>query len=198
MRSLASRVQILAAIAGGLGAVYLAWASSTPIAQTMAITIIGLSSISGFAVFANRWTQAALVDRLDILLRAVDTTADAQILAAPNGQVTYANDAFQHMFPGGETPLERIERSLAADVESTMEFRRLSSRGGAGIHATADLSLRDARSGAVGRFHVLATPIAGWPGYSFWSIRDITTRHERETMLRAERDALEHCFSFVT
>src|SRR6266851_3161925 len=115
IRSVASGVQALAAIAAGLGAVYLAWASSTPIAQTTAITIIGLAGISGFAVFANRWTQAALADRLDILVQALDTTADAQLLAAPNGQVTYANVAFQHMFPGSETPLDRIERSQAAD-----------------------------------------------------------------------------------
>jgi two-component system cell cycle sensor histidine kinase/response regulator CckA len=188
--SLASGVQVLAAIA----AVYLAWASLTPIAYTAAITIIGLAGIGGFAAFANRWTQAALADRLDILVQALDMTADAQILAAPNGQVTYANAAFQHMFPGSETPLDRIERSQAADPESIMEFRRLRGRASAGVRATAALSLRDARDGAVGRFHIAANPIAGRPGYSLWSIRDITARHETETMLRAERDKLVDFF----
>src|SRR5216683_1507333 len=142
--SLASGVQVLAAIA----AVYLAWASLTPIAYTAAITIIGLAGIGGFAAFANRWTQAALADRLDILVQALDMTADAQILAAPNGQVTYANAAFQHMFPCSETPLDRIERSQAADSESIMEFRRLRGRAPAGVRATAALSLRDRRDGS--------------------------------------------------
>jgi two-component system cell cycle sensor histidine kinase/response regulator CckA len=194
IRSLAGGAQALAAIAGGLGAVYLAWASSTTIAQTTAITIIGLAGISGFAVFANRWTQAALSDRLDILAQALDTAADAQVLVAPNGRLTYANVAFQHMFPGNEKPLDRIERSLAADAKSITEFRGLRSRASAGVRTTAALSQREASGGVVGRFHIAANPIAGHPGYSFWSIRDITARHETETMLRAERDKLVDFF----
>src|SRR5439155_19593055 len=105
VRSVANGLQVLATVGGGHGATYMAWASSTSMAQTIAITIIGLVGISGVAAFANRWTQAALANRLDILGRALDTTADAQILVAPNGQASYANVTFQHMFPGSKTPL---------------------------------------------------------------------------------------------
>jgi two-component system cell cycle sensor histidine kinase/response regulator CckA len=73
-----------------------------------------------------------------------------------------------------------------------MEFHRLHSLASAGVRATADLSLRNARGGD--RFHIVASPIAGWPGYSFWNIRDITARHETETILRAERDKLVDFF----
>jgi len=194
IRSVSCGAQALAAIAGGLGAVYLACVSSTPIAQATAITIIGLAGISGFAAFANRWTQAALSDRLDILVQALDTTADAQLLAVPNGQAAYANVAFQHMLPGSEKPLDRLERSMIEDKESITEFRRLRSRASAGVRTTAAISLRNARGGAVGRFQIAASPIAGHPGYSFWSFRDITARDETETMLRAERDKLVDFF----
>ena len=47
VRSVASGLQVLATVGGGLGATYLAWASSTSMAQTIAITIIGLVGISG-------------------------------------------------------------------------------------------------------------------------------------------------------
>src|SRR5262249_44277395 len=148
----------------------------------------GFASISGFAVLACRWTQATLADRLDILVQALDTTVEAHVLAAPNGRGTYANTAFQQLFSGTEEPLDRIERSLAEDAQSTMEFHRLHSLASAGVRGTTDLSLRNARGGD--RFHIVASPIAGWPGYSFWNIRDITARHETETILRAERDKL--------
>jgi hypothetical protein len=129
IRYLTSGVHASATMAVGAGAVYLAWTSSTAIAQTTAITIIGLTAISSFAALARRGRQAVMADRLDVLRRALDSTADAQMIAAPNGHVLYANPAFRHMFPGNEPPLDRIERSVAVDAEALMKFRQL----GAGL-----------------------------------------------------------------
>jgi two-component system cell cycle sensor histidine kinase/response regulator CckA len=102
---------------------------------------------------------------------------------------------FDRLFPGrGEPFLARIERSLAADQESVTEFLHLRSRVVAGIRTTAAVSLRDVHGGAVGRFHISASPIIGRPGYSFWTIRDITTRNEMETVIRDERNKLVDFF----
>ena len=191
---LASVIQLLATIAAASGAVYLAWTSATSIAQTTAITIIGLVAISGLASLASRGTQAAVTDRLNVLRRALDTAADAQIIAASNGQALYANTAFQRMFPGNGSPLDRIERSLVVDAEALSKFRQLRNRVSAGVRGQETLSLPDLCSGAVGRFRLAANPIAGGSGCSFWSIRDITARDKAETMLRAERDKLVDFF----
>ena len=127
IRSLASGVHVSAAMAVGVGAVYLAWTSTTTIVQTTAITIIGLTAISSFAALARRGRPTVMADRLDVLRRALDTAADAQMITGPDGQVLYANPAFQHIFPGKEPPLDRIERSVAVDVDALMKFRRLRS-----------------------------------------------------------------------
>ena len=81
-RSLASAVHVSATIAVGVGAVCLAWTSTTIIAQTIAITIIGLTAIGSFAALARRGTQTVMVDRLDVLRRALDIAPDAQMIAA--------------------------------------------------------------------------------------------------------------------
>jgi len=100
IQSLASGVQLTATMAAGLGAAYLACTSTTPIGQTTAIAIIGLTAIGSLAAVARRGRQTVTADCLDVLRRALDTVADAQMIAAPDGQVLYANPAFQHMFPG--------------------------------------------------------------------------------------------------
>jgi len=195
IRRLASGTQVLAAIAGGLGAVYLAWASSTPLAQATAITMIGFAGVSVIAGFATRWAQAALTDRLDILTQALEANPDAQMIVAPDGRAAYANLAFHELFPGGEeAPVDRIERSLTADAESVTEFRRLHNRAAAGVCAIAVVSLRDGCGRAVGRFNISAFPITGQTGYSFWNIRSIIARREMETAIRDERNKLVDFF----
>jgi len=194
IQSLASGVQLTATMAAGLGAAYLACTSTTPIGQTTAIAIIGLTAIGSFAAVARRGRQTVTADCLDVLRRALDTAADAQMIAAPDGQVLYANPAFQHMFPGNEPPLDRIERAVAVDVDALAAFRRLRSRASAGVRGTEALSLPDPRKGAAGRFRIAANPIAGRAGYTFWDIRDITAHHESEMILRAERDKLVDFF----
>src|ERR1700730_14301182 len=194
IRSLASGVHVPATVAVGLGAVYLAFTSPTTIVQTPAITIIGLTTISSLAALARRGSQIAMADCLDVLRRALDNAADAQMMAAPDGQVLYANPAFQHMFPGKEPPLDRIESSVAVDEDALMKFRQLRRRASAGVRGTQALSLPDPRSGAVGRFRIAANPIAGRAGYTFWDIRDVTADHKSEMILRAERDKLVDFF----
>ena len=194
IQSLASGVQLSATLAAGLGAAYLACTSTTPIGQTTAIAIIGLTAIGSLAAVARRGRQTVTADCLDVLRRALDTVADAQMIAAPDGQVLYANPAFQHMFPGNEPPLGRMERAVAVDVDALAAFRRLRSRASAGVRGTEALSLTDPRKGAPGRFRIAANPIAGRAGYTFWDIRDITAYHESEMILRAERDKLVDFF----
>jgi two-component system, cell cycle sensor histidine kinase and response regulator CckA len=194
IRSFTSGVYVSATMAVGVGAIYLAWTGTTTIAQITAITIFGLTAIRSVAALACRGRQTAMADRLDVLRRALDTAADAQLIATPDGQVLYANLAFQHMFSGNEPPLDRIERAVAVDVDALTTFRRLRSRASAGIRGTEALSLPDPRNGAVGRFRIAAKPIAGRAGYTFWDIRDVTAHHKSEMFLRAERDKLADFF----
>ena len=193
-RSLGSAAQALAAIAG-FGALYLTWTITGSTTQATEYTIFGLAGISVVAAFAARLAQSALADHLDVLSLALDAAPDAQMIVAGDGRMAYANLAFDRLFPGrGEPPLDRIERSLAADPESVTEFLQLRSRAAAGVRATVAVSLRGGRGGAVGRFNISASPIVGRPGYSFLNIHDITARSDMETVIRDERNKLVDFF----
>jgi two-component system cell cycle sensor histidine kinase/response regulator CckA len=197
IRSLRGAAQALAAIAG-FGALYLAWTITGSPAQATEYIMFGLAGVSGIAACTACWAQGALADRLDILSLALDAAPDAQLIVAADGRLAYANLAFDRLFPGrSERPLDRIERSLAADPESVTEFLQLRSRALAGVRATAAVSLRDARGGAVGRFNISTSQITGHPGYSFLNIRDITVRNEMEAVIRDERDKLVDFFDYA-
>jgi len=194
IRSLGVAAQALAAISG-CGALYLAWTITGSPAQVTEYAMFGLAGMSGVAAFAARRAQGALADRLDMLSLALDAAPDAQTIVAGDGRMAYANLTFDRLFPGrGEPPLDRLERSVAADPESVTGFLQLRNRATAGVRATVAVSLRDARGDAVGRFNISASPITGHPGYSLLNIRDITARNEMETMIRDERNKLVDFF----
>ena len=182
---------VLAVGVGTLGAAYLASTIAGSIAQSIALAMIGGAGIGGFAALAALRAHAAMAERLDILRQAIDAAPDAQAVIADDGPIAYVNKSFTHLFPDcGESPLEHIECSAAADAKSASEFRRLRSWAASGNHATAELFLRYRRSKAVGRFMISATPLVGRPGYTFWTIRDITVRHQMEALVKDERDQL--------
>jgi len=190
IRSFGEAAQVLAAIPG-FGALYLAWTITGSPTTATEYAMFALGAISGIGAFAARWAQGALADRLDMLSLALDAAPDAQSIIAGDGRMAYANLAFDHLFPEkGEPPLDRIERSLAADPESVTGFLQLRSRTAAGVRASVAVSLRDACGRAGGRFKISASPITGRLGYSLLNIRDITERNEIETAIRDERNKL--------
>ena len=64
-----------------------------------------------------------------MLSLALDAAPVAQMIVGGDGRMAYANLAFDHLFPGRvEPPLERIERSLAADPKSVQEFLRCAAK----------------------------------------------------------------------
>jgi len=194
IRSVGGAAEALAAIAG-ISALYLAWTIIGSPARAIEYTMFGLAGLSGVAAFAARWAQGALTDRLDLLSQALDAAPDAQMIVAGDGRIAYANLAFDQLFPGkDERPLDRIERSLAADPQSVTAFRQLRSRVAAGVRATVAVSLQDARGDITGRFTISASPIIGRLGYSFLNIHDITARNELEAVIRDERNKLVDFF----
>src|SRR5712671_582492 len=187
---LSNAALILAATAAIVGALYASEIISGAKAQAVTSTVIALAVISGFAAFAARAMHTALAGRVDILSQALDASADAQVIIAPDGRIAYANTAFYDLFPQfPEAPLERVAAALS-DPDSQADFERLCSRAAAGTRAISALPLRNSRGVAAGWFNVSVNPIAGRPGYSFWNFQDITARHEMEAVIHDERNKL--------
>jgi two-component system cell cycle sensor histidine kinase/response regulator CckA len=128
--------------------------------------------------------------RLDLLQRALDAAQEAQLIVAPDGQLNYANIAFDELCPGRDQPLDRIRRAVCPDGESQAQFRRLCGLAKNGSRGTAAVCLNTATGGGAVRFEIKVDPVDGHPEYGFWTIRDVTAHHESETAIRHERDKL--------
>ena len=157
-------------------------------AETVAITSLGLA---GLAALASHKTVISLAARLEMSTWAFDSAPEPQLIVAANGRIHYANRAFRELFPGpADSPLDRIRQALCSDAESEAQFRRLRGRAAAGVSATATLSLSETSTADTGHLKVRIEPIAGYPGFSYWSIRDVSASHRSEAALREERNIL--------
>jgi two-component system, cell cycle sensor histidine kinase and response regulator CckA len=193
--SLAQLAPMLTAGATFLCAFYLAWTIPVEIVQTSVLTIAGLACIGAVAIIAARRAEIPLSAGLDILGQVLGAVPDAQAIVTAGGTLAYANNSFKKLFPErGTFPLDYLELSAASDPESAAEFRRLRSSAASGNLATGEFSLSDRRRSTVTRVTVCASPIAAHPGYTLWSIRDVTARFERETLIRGQRDQLVDLF----
>ena len=181
---------LLAATGIGVGALYFGRVISGTHVMAAATTIFVLAAMVGIAAGVAHRVHAALGGRVDILSQALDASPDPQLILTPKGRIAYANTAFYDLFPqSGEPALTRIALALA-DLDSMADFERLRSQAAAGTRAITALPLRDSRGATAGWFNIAVNPIAGRPGYSFWSIQDITARHEMEAVIRDERNKL--------
>jgi two-component system cell cycle sensor histidine kinase/response regulator CckA len=157
-------------------------------AETAAITMLGLA---GLAALVSHKAVMALAARLEMSSWALDSAPEAQLIVAADGRIRYANRAFRELFPGpADSPLDRIRQALCSDAESEAQFRRLRGRAAAGVPATATLSLSETSTADTGHLKVRIEPIAGYPGFSYWSVQDVSASHRSEAALREERNIL--------
>lgn len=156
----------------------------------MVMMMLGFASLSGLTAVASGRAIAAVSCRLDILSRALDAAPEARLIVTPEGRVGYANGVFDRLFPDpARTVFDRIEQAICDDGKSREQFRRLRDAV-AGTSAAATLCLSKLPTADGGHFKIRRHPIAGYPGYSFWDIRDVTSRHQLETAIRHERTEL--------
>jgi two-component system cell cycle sensor histidine kinase/response regulator CckA len=165
-------------------------------ARVAAAALIGLAGAFGMAGVLGRQMQRALGGRVDLLSQALEASANAHLILAPDGGIAYANAAFRRFFPGfAGAPLEALGQRFATDEGSAAEFARLRHEVWHLGRAQGRLALRY-DSGATAWFNLSAHVLAGRPGYSLWSFEDVTARHEMEQVIRDEQmklaDFLDH------
>ena len=164
--------------------------------QPLAVGLAGLAGMLAMAALLGRPMHRALGGRVDLLSQALEASANAHLILAPDGGVAYVNAAFRRFFPGlAAPPLEALGQRFAADETAAGEFARLR-------HEVAHLGRAQGRlalrydSGATAWFNLSAHVLAGRPGYSLWSFEDVTARHEMEQVIRDEQmklaDFLDH------
>ena len=167
-------------------------------ARPMAVGLLAFAGIFGMAAIVGRQLHRALGGRVDLLSQALEASANAHLILAPDGTVAYANAAFHRFFPALEAPvLESLGERFAADDTAATEFARLRHEASHYSRAQGRLALRcDAGATTTAWFNLSAHLLAGRPGYSLWSFEDVTARHEMEQVIRDEQmklaDFLDH------
>jgi two-component system cell cycle sensor histidine kinase/response regulator CckA len=157
----------------------------------MAMLTLSLAGLGTFTALASTKGVGALSRRTDIIDQALEAVPEAHLIVTPDGRVGYANVVFDRLFPDYTgTVFDRIERAICDDRKSQAQFRQL--RGGvlAGSRAAVTLCLSHVATGGTSWFKITALPIAGYPGYTSWEIRDVTSHHQFETAILDERDRL--------
>ena len=165
-------------------------------ARLLAAALVGLAGMFGMAAVLGRQMHGALGGRVDLLSQALEASANAHLILAPDGGIAYVNAAFRRFFPGlASPPLEALGQRFAADDTAAGEFARLRHDVGQLGRAQGRLALRY-EAGSTAWFNLSAHVLAGRPGYSLWSFEDVTARHEMEQVIRDEQmklaDFLDH------
>jgi two-component system, cell cycle sensor histidine kinase and response regulator CckA len=193
------RLGLIALICAGLAALLLVVSLLEFVedarARPLAAGLIALAGILGMAAIVGRQLHRALAGRVDLLSQALEASASAHLILAPDGAIAYANAAFHRCFPAvAAPPLEALARRFAADEAAAAEFARLRHEARHSGRGQGRLALR--RDGGAAWFSVSAHVLAGRPGYSLWSFEDVTARHEMEQVIRDEQmklaDFLDH------
>jgi PAS domain-containing protein len=188
IRALAMASIVLVAVAIVLEISRIEWLIGAWPAEMAAIAMLGLAGLAALAAHKAIMTLAA---RLEMLSWALDSAPEAQLIVAADGRIRYANRAFRELFPGtAESPLDRVRQALCSDAESEAQFRRLRGRAAAGVPATATLSLSDTSNAGAGHLKIRIDPIAGYSGFSYWNIQDVSASHRSTAALREERNIL--------
>jgi two-component system cell cycle sensor histidine kinase/response regulator CckA len=194
-RSKASRIRCLAVASLVLVAVAIALEISRMgrliAAGPAEMAAIVMLAFAGLAALASHKAVLTLAARLEMLSCALDSAPEAQMIVAGDGRIHYANRGFRELFPGlNESPLDRVRQALCLDAESEAQFRRLRGRAAAGVPATATLSVSETSTAEAGHLKVRIDPIAGYPGFSYWSVQDVSASRRSEAALREERNIL--------
>jgi two-component system cell cycle sensor histidine kinase/response regulator CckA len=152
---------------------------------------IVMLTFAGLAALASHKAIITLAARFEMLSWALDSAPEAQMIVAGDGRIHYANRAFRELFPEpNESPLDRVRQALCLDAESEAQFRRLRGRAAAGVPVTATLSVSETSTAEPGHLKVRIDPIAGYPGFSYWNVQDVSASCRSEAALREERNIL--------
>jgi two-component system, cell cycle sensor histidine kinase and response regulator CckA len=180
-----------ASAAGILALLSLGNTASTGFCKAVTITTFGFVALAGATALIHRRANAALSWRLELMTRLLDTAPEARLMVTPDGRVGYANAAFDRLFPDHrETVLDSIRQTVCTDPQSRAQFRALCCRAAAGVRATVALCLSTRPTGTAARFEFAIHPLPDHPGYSLWSIRDVTASDGAAAAVIEERNKL--------
>jgi two-component system, cell cycle sensor histidine kinase and response regulator CckA len=154
-------------------------------AQPTALSLAGLAVLCGVAAAVARLVHSGFAGRVELLSQALEASADAHVIVAPDGRTAYANAAFGRVFGMPRRPLEAIARRVAGDDAAAQEFARLGRDLATDGSASGRIAV--ARGGGEAWFGVTAHRLESGSGFQVWSFTDVTARHEMEQVIRDEQ-----------
>ncbi len=151
----------------GLGGLWLA-ASGMELA-VVAWLVSGGLGVAGLATVASLKRAIAAADRQrSLLARALEVSADPQVVVGPDGAPVHYNPAFRDLAqPGARLPLAALADASPGPT-AALEIRRAAAAVADGRAAVMELPVRFGGESVLAR--VEASPLSGWPGHAHWRV----------------------------
>jgi two-component system, cell cycle sensor histidine kinase and response regulator CckA len=166
----------LAAVALACTGLLLVEAITGAVAQPVALVLMFIAVACGVAALVALRVQARFAGPLDMLSRALESSASAHLIVGPDGAMAYANATFRQLFPSLEGPaLAALGRRIAPADGTDHDYARFVDEAARFGLASTHLALL-AGEGRVQHFAVSAYRLAGRPGYALWSFEDVSVR----------------------
>ncbi|HLY54198.1 MAG TPA: PAS domain-containing protein, partial [Stellaceae bacterium] len=141
------------------------------------------AAVAAFATVAG--LRLGLIARLDSLAaEALHQLPAAYLVAAPDGDVAYANAAALELLPTRESPIAMLRERIG---ESQRElFAKLEAGALTGRAAHGMLAVRLGEQHQAQLLDVTVTPMPGRPRRALWRIENVTERERRRTALETD------------
>jgi len=154
---------------------------------------IALASLAGIALLALARTEKAAQTaqrHAEVLAHAVDALPGGAVVIDAEGRLVHANAVFQIMVGHFEEfPINALAARLTSDDNARMRFERLAAAAALSQVAQEEVSVTSP-TGKTAWWEISAHPVPSLSGYNLWTVSDVTSRREIESVVREEQAKL--------
>ncbi|MCC7045700.1 MAG: PAS domain-containing protein, partial [Alphaproteobacteria bacterium] len=154
---------------------------------------IALAALAGIALLTLARTEKAAQTAkryAEVMSHAADALPGGAVVIDAEGRLVHANAVFQIMVGRtDEYPINALAARLTSDENTRMRFERLSAAAALGQVAQEEVSVTSP-TGKTVWWEISAHPVPALSGYNLWTVNDVTSRREIESVVREEQAKL--------
>jgi len=148
-----------------------------------------IASVGAFLFQRFLYNYTAKEKELLLLREVIEGSRGARLITDSTDAPVFTNQLFDNLCEeSGKGSLEAFADLFADNKEALTHFKNLAEQAQKGL--ADSIELKSVKDGRERWFTVTAQPIAGWAGYVFWRVNDVTNQREIDRTIREEREKL--------